>query len=208
MLPVPEPENLSVKYSWSDSNEKRIILAAYFMKESDELMRLLDAKKAVASNKYNMEVIRTVALLCRQNLMMLADIKQIDGLLQAASASSGSDHRKALYLMDQALDISSLIKIERNKILDSTIKVWYKDWLPLVSEANGRKYLHAVDDVKDHRPIRTPDMSYLIYRQLRFGVDKWAQETVKARNRFAAAHNLEQRSFTLNWNDPLTRSLP
>ncbi len=49
------------------------------------------------------------------------------------------------------------------------------------------EYLHAVDDVKDHRPIRTPDMSYLIYRELNFPMNKWAEATLEARNAFARA---------------------
>lgn len=206
LLPVPDADKLSLKYSWSDSNYKRLELATLFLKESNELMQLLDKVKQLGSNRENMNVIRSVALLCRQNLTMLTGLKKIDMLLKASSVASASDHPQALYLLDQALDISTMLKMERNIILDSAVMVWYNDWLPLVPEANGRKYLHAVDDVKDHRPLRKADMSYLIYRELNYPMDSWAQQTVQARNNFATKHALKSRAFKLNWKEYIKRS--
>ncbi len=200
-LPVPEPRRLSLPYNWLDSNAARLRLTTLFKKENEELLQLLNSNAIINDNSYNVEVIRSVAILCRQNLSMLADLERINSLLLSASAASGSDPDHALYLLDQALDISSMIRIERNQALDSTVKVWYKDWLPLVDKANGRKYLHAVDDVKDHRPLRTADMSYLIYRELIYPLDQWSEATVAARNEFARAHRIAGRSFKLRWDE-------
>ena len=68
-----------------------------------------------------------------------------------------------------------------------------------MAEANGRKYVDLVDDIKDHLPVRTVDMSYLIYRQLKYPLGKWAEEVVNARNQFAKRNNLPIRTETLNW---------
>lgn len=201
VLPVPDSNNFSLSISWADSNYKRLQLAQSFLNESNELMLLLNTLKAVKNNRYNIEVIRTVAALCRQNINMLLQLKKISELNRQASEGAEDHPEKSLSLIDQSLDLAALLKTQRNNVLDSSVQVWYKDWRPLVTEANGRKYLHAVDDVKDHRPIRTVDMSYLIYRELMYPMDIWADETVKARNAFARRHALKQRDFILQWKD-------
>ena len=199
MLPVPGSKDLSISFNWIDSNYKRLQLAQSFLKESDALMRLLNHLKADENNFYNIEVIKTVASVCRQNISMLFHLKKMYEFIKAASEVADKNPAKAISLIDQSLDLAAVLKRERNHVLDSSVTIWYKDWLPLVSEANGRKYLHALDDVKDHRPIRTADMSYLIYRELMYPMDQWADETVRARNDFARGHSLKQRSFNLDW---------
>lgn len=198
LLPVPAAEDLYIHYNWIDSNQKRLQLAKEFLTESDELLKLLRSLKA-ENNNYNIEVIKSVTSICRQNILMLFQLKNISELLATAAEVAKTKPDKALLLIDQSLEIAADLKRQRNLVLESVVNTWYKDWLPLVSEANGRKYLHAVDDVKDHEPIRTTDLSYLIYRDLNYPMDKWANETVKARNVFAKKHSLKTRTFILNW---------
>ena len=68
-----------------------------------------------------------------------------------------------------------------------------------MAEANGRRFLHDLDDVKDHHPDRTVDMSYLVYRQLLLPFDNWYQAVQSARNEYAKAHSLPARQDTLDW---------
>jgi hypothetical protein len=42
-----------------------------------------------------------------------------------------------------------------------------------VVDANGRKFLHEVDDVKVHFPDRTTDMTYLILREMQLPFGEW-----------------------------------
>ncbi len=81
------------------------------------------------------------------------------------------------------------------------VSTWYQEWYPRVAEANGRRYLDAVDNVKDHVPVRTVDMSYLIYRELNYPLGKWAEDVVAARNQFARAHQLPARTGDFEWKD-------
>jgi hypothetical protein len=55
--------------------------------------------------------------------------------------------------------------------------------------------------VKDHLPVRTVDLSYLIYRELLYPFDAWAKQTVAARNEYAAAHGLPTTSRSLEWSN-------
>jgi hypothetical protein len=70
-----------------------------------------------------------------------------------------------------------------------------------VKEANGRKYLDKVDDIKDHQPVRTVDMSYLVYRELLYPLGEWAKTVIAVRNEYATAHKIPSRSYIFDWKD-------
>ncbi len=200
LLPVPSSSDLSITEDWKKDNTGRIQAAEKFLKDNDELMSLLNENLIAADHQhYNLQVLRTVAQLCRQNLNMLLDLQRINNILVLASKTTATNPEVSLSLIDQALYQLEKIRNERNDVLQSVTSVWYQDWFPRVAEANGRKFLDQVDDVKDHPPARTVDMSYLIYRQLRYPLGKWAEEVVNARNQFAKKNNLPLRTFLFDW---------
>ena len=176
--------------------------AKKFLRQNDELMNLLSKSLATANwQQYNLQVLRSVAQLCRQNLTMLLGLQNINNLLTLSSDASAANPTLAVSLIDQALEQAKKIRNERNEVLQNVTAVWYQEWYPRVAEANGRKFLDKVDDVKDHRPARSVDMSYLIYRELKFPLDKWAKDVLDARNQFAKKNNLPTKSAVLNWED-------
>jgi hexosaminidase len=75
---------------------------------------------------------------------------------------------------------------------------------PRVPAANGRKFLHDLDDVKDHLPDRTVGVEYLVYRELQLPLGDWAKQTTAARNQYAKAHGLAERNGAVEWitDDP------
>ncbi len=199
-LPVLSGVDLSLNRDWNSDNKERLKAAERFLKDNNELMNLLhDNMVSVDYQHYNLEVLRSVAELCRQNLNMLLGLQRINDLLSLSSKTASSNPAVAVSLIDQALDQVKKIRDERNEVLQAVTTVWYQDWYPRVAEANGRKYLDQVDDVKDHLPVRTVDMSYLIYRQLKYPLGKWVEEVIKARNQFAKKNNLPVIKETVNW---------
>ena len=155
--------------------------------------------RSVKCQHYNLEVMLSVALLCRQNLTMLLGLQRMNMLLELSSRIASKDARAALSLIDQSLDEAENIRQQRNEALQSLITIWYKRWYPRVEEANGRRYLNKIDDVKDHRPGRTTDMTYLVYRELNYGLGKWAEQVRRNRNAFALKRHLSIRKEILEW---------
>jgi hypothetical protein len=168
---------------------------------NDELQALIGENiRLAAFNRYNLEVFLSIARLCRQNLEMLRSLKRIEDAFQQASllARAGKVH-ESLAAMDAALAEARAIRLARNAVLRDTTETWYKSWMPRVEEANGRRFLHQVDDVKDHLPDRTVDMTYLVYRELQLPLEDWYRRTQLERNQFAAAHHLAAQSIPLDW---------
>ena len=104
------------------------------------------------------------------------DLQRISAQLKSAEMHAGqADADEAVAALDQALNIAASIHTGRNEALENATQTWYESWFPRVSEANGRRFLDKVDDVKDHLPVRTVDMSYLIYRELLYPLGRLGQ---------------------------------
>jgi hypothetical protein len=111
------------------------------------------------------------------------------------------DPKQALSEVDSALDIATSIWQQRNEVLKNSVATWDERWFPRIEEANGRRFLHELDDVKDHLPDRTIDMSYLAYREELLPFGEWVSGIATARNRFASAHHLPVRKYRLAWEN-------
>ena len=202
-LPIPSSTNLTISRDWMQENTRRLEMAAIALAENDELLDLLYANlKTVNKNQYNLEVFLSVAGLCRENLEMILELGQMSELLkEAQTAARQGKADEAVASLDEALNTAAGIQRRRNRALQNATTTWYQTWFPRVAEANRRRYLNQVDDVKDHKPVRTVDMSYLVYRELLYPLGDWAAGTLAARNEYARAHQLPERAGELNWKD-------
>jgi hypothetical protein len=149
-----------------------------------------------------LQVFLAIAGLYRQNLLMIMEMGQINQELQAAGqAAVEVQPKNAVAALDRAMKIAHDIRKQRNTTLHDAVGTWYETWYPRVGEANGRRFVHDLDDVKDHLADRTIDMKYLVYREttLRFG--DWVKQLQAARNEYAAQHGLPEDTSVFNWDD-------
>jgi hexosaminidase len=204
--PVPEDAYLWLPYDWGQRNQKRVTLAKNIMAENDELLDLLHENlSSVEFHQYNLEVYLSIAGLYRQNLELLAEMEEINGDLKAAERAAGQVRFKdAVDHLDRALDTVEVIRNQRNMALENAKETWYQSWFPRVAEGNGRKYLNAIDDVKDHLPGRTVGMSYLVYREMLLPMDKWFAQVEAVRNEYSRIHGLPARTDKFDWKDTKT----
>lgn len=203
-LPLPPAPNSSLDYlpTWSKENSRRIALALQAEQQNQMLLGLLHENIQRAQfNRYNLQVYLTIADLCRQNLTMIAAIHRMDVDLASASQVKEKDPKKALSAVDSALDTATSIWQQRNEVLKNSVATWDQRWFPRVEEANGRRFLHELNDVKDHLPDRTTDMSYLVYREKLLPFGEWVNSIAAARNQFASAHHLPTRNYRLAWDN-------
>ena len=205
LLPVPSLPLLTLGYDWTPLNIQRLRMAGRFLADNDELLDLIHTNMhQVELQHYNLEIYLAIAQLFRQNLYMLRDLKEIDNALKSAEGLAGqADAKGAIASLDQALDQAERIRQQRNEAFQDAVTTWYKSWYPRVSEANGRVFLDKVDDAKDHLPVRTADMSYLIYRQLLYPLGDWADKTLAVRNQYAEANHLPLRDCKVDWRNSL-----
>jgi hexosaminidase len=199
--PIPGPD-LSYTSDWNEQNARRLQLASDASGRSDELLGLLGENLIWSEfHRYDLEVFASIARLCRQNLDMFSSFERADEALQRASREAKAGRAaKAVEAVDQALAEIRQIRTDRNDVLHDATETWYKSWLPRIVERDGRRFLHEVDDVKDHLPDRTVDMSYLVYRELQLPLEAWYRKAEESRNLYAAAHQLEAQHTELGWD--------
>jgi len=188
---------------WLSDNARRLHLATDALADNDELLGLLEENlRTVEFNRYNLEVYISIAQLYRQNLEMLLGIGRMCSLVDSAQKAAAAGKAKgALESLDSALEIAKNIRQQRNIALRDAVSTWYKSWWPRAAEANGRQFLHQLDDVKDHVPDRTVDMSYLVYRELQLAFGDWVSALGGTRNQYAAANHLPGKPGEFDWRD-------
>lgn len=200
LLPVPAANNLQLPYLWDTTSTERLKMAKQYLAENNQLQQLLKSNISISkSREHHLKILLSVAELCKQNLQMLLSLKKINDHLKTAAARAAIASRVAVASIDAALNTAAAIKMQRDTTYESISKLWLQDWYPLVGEANGRKFFFELDDIKDHQPGRTIDLTYLIYRQLNYPLGKWVDEVQKVRNSFAAKSNLPLRNAPLRW---------
>ncbi|MGH9438836.1 MAG: beta-N-acetylhexosaminidase, partial [Terriglobia bacterium] len=190
--PVPEGPYLRLRYDWGQANARRVALAKKFMTGNDELEDLIHENVRQANfNRYSLEVYLSIAGLYRQNLEMIEEMAEINqSLKQAEVAAADVRYADAVQDLDRALDLAEAVRDQRNEALHNAVQTWYQSWFPRAAEANGRRYLNQIDDVKDHLPGRTVDMRYLVYREMISPMGTWFDQVETARNQYAQAHGL------------------
>ena len=76
---VPTADYLRLNHNWLQENARRVELAWKFLGENDELLNLLYRNlPSVEFNRHNLEVYLSIAQLCRQNLLMLKGLEEIN----------------------------------------------------------------------------------------------------------------------------------
>lgn len=200
--PVPS-DTMQYRAGWSRANGQRLRLVEESGPAIDEVRQLLNENLQLSGmHQYDLEVFAAIAQLYKQNLDMFSQLRRIDeAFTKASTAAQQAQPEAAVAAMDEALAEARQMKLARNKVLHDAVGTWYKSWLPRVPEANGRRFLAASDDVKDHLPDRTIDMSYLVYRELLLPMDDWYRRTEAARNHYASLHHLATRSEALSWKE-------
>lgn len=198
LLPVPASGTLAIADKTYPVNPQRLATAQAMLPRNAYAIQLIKQNKSLGGSQlYNLEVMESVAAICGQNLRMLVALNKITDLMHQASTATSP--AQAVKQLDAALQMVSQLKTQRDSTLALVTKTWYKEWQPLVEEANGRKFLHQVDDIKDHQPVRTVDLSYLIYRELHYPLDQWWTDVTKVRNDYAQRHQLPLMDQKLNW---------
>ena len=210
VMPAPQMPLLRLESDWDAQNLVRLTTAGEFLAQNDQLLDLIQSNQlSVQFQKYNLQVYLSIAQLFRQNIQMLLRMREISNQLKLAQTHAGlGESAEAVKALDQALGLARSIRNERNEVLKSATETWEQQWFPRVPEANGRRFLDMVDDVKDHLPVRTIDLSYLVYRELLYPFEDWAQRTASVRNEYAEANHLPAASFSLDWKNTATSNDP
>jgi len=145
-------------------------------------------------NRYNLEVLLSLAELTGHQSRLILGLRSIEDRLQAArDAAQKASHEQALGQLVGAYGQAREIVAGRKDVFANLKRTWEKSRYPKGQEVNGRKFVHVLDDVKDHWADRRADLSYMIAPEESIGLEKWMEQMGTTIQEYARTHNLPVR---------------
>lgn len=142
-------------------------------------------------NRYNLEVLLSLAELTGHHNRLILGMKRIEDELNTARTESGkSRHEEAIGHLVGAYDLARNLVKERRGTFQALKTVWEKSRFPKGREAGGRKFYHVLDDTKDHWADRRADLSYMIAPEESIGVEKWMESLAATIREYAKKYNV------------------
>ena len=102
-------------------------------------------------NRYNLEVFLSLAELTGHKNHLILGMRSIEDRLQAArDAAQKASQAQALGELVAAYGTAKGVVAERRDVFGNLKTIWKKSRYPKGQEVNGKKFVHVLDDVKDH----------------------------------------------------------
>jgi hypothetical protein len=153
--------------------------------------RLRENMLRVSRNRYNLEVLHSLAEFVSHHQRLLAGMRQIESTLAEARKLHQEGNRpSAVNRLASTCMLAASLIAERSTMFGSLKRVWEKSRFEKGRTVDGRKFLHVMDDTKDHVADRRPDLSYLTAPEESIGLEKWLADMMQVVRRYAADHKL------------------
>jgi hypothetical protein len=172
---LPDAETLAVEPVFTTTYAELIASADERLAESDRLLaRLHEAHGRAGRNRYNIEVLLSIASLVRHHVRLIQSVARAEGLLvDAAAAHADGKHDKAAKLLAQAHGIANAMIEDLDETYARLKATWEVSRYEKGRSVDGRHFVHIQDDVKDHWADRRADLSYMIAPERSIGLAEW-----------------------------------
>jgi hypothetical protein len=194
---LPTMPGLSFSPVYVGRYEKLIEQAAQIAVENDILKSRIHQNLTKADrNRYNLEVFLSLAELTGHHNRLILSLKSIEDKLAAARAAAEKNNaQQAIGQLVAAYDQARLMVEERHKTFRALQTVWEKSRFPKGQAVNGKKFVHVLDDVKDHWADRRADLSYMIAPEESIGLEHWMKQLAAVLQEYARKHNVPVRAL-------------
>ena len=145
----------------------------------------------VSRNRYNLEVLLSLAELTAHHNRFILTLKEIESrLARAKQAADRGNAKQAVGELVSAYDLADHISKERESMFRNVESVWEKSRFPKGQEVGGRRFIHVLDDVKDHWADRRSDLSYMIAPEESVNLQKWQDDLKSVIHAYAERNHL------------------
>ena len=186
-LPIPAPVTDSVfmkKYAG------KIKKASVISHDNDRLISLLMQNiSGVSRNRYNLEVLLSIAYLEKYTINTLLNWASVENYLIKAS-NVKADNAMAMGFMVQAYNLAGDILTEKKEVESKLTATWEKSRFEKGRTVNGREFVWVLDDLKDHLADRRVGLQYMFAPFERMEIEKWQKQLMTVMTDFSKIHNL------------------
>jgi len=192
-LPFAYDETLVVDRTFSRRYAPVLAQMPDVRRRLDQAIGTLQGKLgAVSRNRYNLEVLLSIAQFERHYVTMLANLIEVEDLMiRAAEAQNQERHRDVVSLLAQAHGRARACLSDRENMWAGLKATWEKSRYPKGRSVNGRNFVHILDDLKDHRADRRAGLDYMLEPLENIGLETWNDGLAQFIRTFARSRGLE-----------------
>ena len=192
-LPFAYDETLVVDRTFSRRYASVLAQMPEVRRRLDQVIGILQGKLGTVSrNRYNLEVLLSIAQFERHYVTMLASLMEVEDLMMhAAEAQNQERHRDVVSLLSQAHSRVRACLSEREALWAGLTATWEKSRYPKGRPVGGRKFVHILDDLKDHHADRRAGLDYMLEPLENIGLEAWNDGLALFIRTFAKSRGLE-----------------
>jgi hypothetical protein len=165
--------------------------------QNDQLRHALTANMLRASrNQYSLEVLLSLARFTGHHWDLLTSVGQAErDLAQAAAAAAKKEPARAVGHLVAAHNRVARIEQESANVRRYLTAVFEKSRYPKGWAVDGCKFVHVLDDTKDHWADRTPDLGFMFVPEKSIGLAEWRAQLSKITSDYAKRNNVPVRGL-------------
>lgn len=188
--PLPTRGDIVMVPEFNARYADKITEAAKLLSENDQLISHLQHSMTRASrNRYNLEVLLSIAYFERYTFKTVLRLSSIENLLVNAAAAR-LNFSGAVSQLVEAHKLAGEILKEEAAMWAGFTGVWEKSRFPKCRSVGEGEFVHVLDDVKDHFADRRPGLEYMLAPFERMGLQQWQKQLEGIIVDFAAAKNV------------------
>ncbi len=191
-LPFAYDETLVVERTFSRHYAHELAQMPEVRRRLDEAIGvLLGSLGTVSRNRYNLEVLLSIAQFERHYFAMMQSLLDVEELmLRAAEAQRQERHRDVVSLLSQAHGRVRACLSDRAATWAALRATWEKSRYPKGRSVGGRNFIHVLDDLKDHRADRRAGLDYMLEPLENIGLEAWNDSLLQFIRTFARSRGL------------------
>ncbi len=189
---LPRMPDLETTAGFSEKHDGFVAIARQRMVENDQLVHAIQENFArVERNHYNLEVMHALAVFIGHHWRLLTGLAEAEYSLELArQAEVKSNYAEAVGRMVAAHNQVQWLERAGEQAYESLVRVFEKSRYPKGQSASGKRFLHVLDDTKDHWADRTADLSFLMVGERSIGLGQWQKELSAVIREFAGKHGV------------------
>jgi len=195
--PLPQGPELEVTPVTAEKYARHLAEARAHAIENDQLAHAIYGNFArVDRNHYNLEVLLALTRFIGHHWRLLEGLAGAENSLKQAQEAHGKKNpRQAVGHLVAAHNSIQRLEQEGERIFRELEAVYEKSRFPKGQSAGGRKFVHVLDDTKDHWADRTPDLAFMMAPERSIGLGEWRKQLAGMIQAYAKTHNVPVRGL-------------
>lgn len=196
--PLPQAGSLAFEPRFAARYKAWLAEAPALSLQNDQLRHALHENLLRADrNRYNLEVFLALARFIGHHWSLLEALAWAErDLSAAAEAASKGRPAEAVGRLVEAHNRVAAAEGEGQAVFRDLTAVFEKSRYPKGRDAGGKKFVHVLDDTKDHWADRTPDLGYMFAPEQSAGLSGWRISLAQLTKGYAAQHKIPVKGLT------------